>query len=361
MITDDKALYNKLIKTKNALVSLASTPAQARRRLQGDPLDVDAFLGPACDEFDLDVYKLQHSKAMRRLANKTQVFPDPKSNYHIRTRLIHTIEVASIAGVITDILGLNTQLAQAIALGHDIGHPPFGHIGEEFLTNRSGKKFRHEIFASIVAQQIERETRGLNLSFPTLQGIVSHSRGKNEMTLSSVSPEADVVMFADKIAYCFSDISDIFKRGYLNIGNFPEIKEMINWFGPFQRARTGKCIVALCVESAEKGAISFTDSETAKNFAPLKTAMYTVYPLLNRNRVIEPILAVAFDLISEKIPDIDPVVLLALMTDSEVFHLNQTEFQFRDVEHMISTFSVSEIMPFIRDKHIDFTSPDLDW
>lgn len=358
MIGDEQALYKKLAGVKNALVSKAVSVKSARRRFHREE-DVDEFLGPACDEFGLDTYKILHSKALRRLANKTQVFPDPKANRHIRTRLIHTMEVASIAGVIADILGLNTQLVQAIAFGHDIGHAPFGHVGEEFLTQRCGRKFRHEIFGCVVAQHVERETYGLNLTMPTLLGIRAHSRGKGEMTLSSVSFEADTVMFADKIAYCFSDVSDIFKRGYLDINDFPEIKKLVEWFGPFQRIRTGRCIASLCAESAEKGVISFADSEEARNFEPLKKAMYSVYPHLNRGRLLEPMLANAFDLIGEKIAGVDSAVLLALMTDNEVFTLNQTEL--RDVERIIGTFSVSEIIPFIRDRQIDFTNPDLAW
>lgn len=355
---DEQALYQKLAGACGIHIRQAMAPNTARRRYRRE-FDVDEFLGPASGHYILDLYKIMQSKAMRRLAAKTQVFPDPKANRHIRTRLIHTMEVASIAGVIADILGLNTALAQAIAFGHDIGHAPFGHIGEEFITRVSEKKFRHEFFACVIAQHIEREGRGLNLTMDVLQGIASHSRGQADLTTSSVSAEADVVMYSDKIAYCFSDVSDVFNRGYLNINDYPEIRELSDWFGPFQRVRTGRCIAALCVESSEKSTVSFTDSDEAKNFALLKNAMYGAYPVLNRHKVLEPMLANAHDLIAQKISDVDPAILLALMTDNEVFTLNQTEM--RDVDHIIGTFSVSEIIPFIRNRQIDFTNPDLSW
>jgi dGTP triphosphohydrolase len=351
------ALYKKLEQAKGSLSHLAVSPANARRRFHRE-FDVDEFLGPACDQYILDLYKLHQSKAMRRLTAKTQVFPDPKNNRHIRTRLIHTQEVASIAGVIAQILGLNTPLTQAIAFGHDIGHAPFGHIGEEFIAHKTGKKFRHEIFACIIAQHIEREGRGLNLTLHTLEGIASHSRGKNEMSATAITAEADVVMFADKIAYCFSDVSDIFTRGYLDIHDYPQIRELSDWFGVFQRIRTGRCISALCVESMEKGCISFSDSEEAKRFAELRSAMYLAYPKLNRHLILPPTLEQVFELVS-KIEDVDPAILLALMTDHEVMLLSQTES--RDVKSVIQTFSVSEIIPFIRKRQIDFTDPDLVW
>jgi len=353
---EPQALYKKLEKIKGCLKDSAISQTNARRRWHRE-FDVDEFLGPASGEYILDLYKLHQSKAMRRLSAKTQVFPDPKNNRHIRTRLIHTQEVASIAGVISEILGLNTSLTQAIAFGHDIGHAPFGHIGEEFIANKTGKKFRHEIFACVIAQHIEREGRGLNLTLHTLEGIASHSRGNNKMSATAVSAEADTVMFADKIAYCFSDVSDIFTRGYLDIHDYPQIRELKDWFGTFQRVRNGRCISALCVESAEKGYISFSDSEEAKRFAELRSAMYLAYPKLNR-LILLPTLEQVFELISQ-IEDVDPAILLALMTDHEVTLLSQTES--RDLERIISTFSVSEIIPFIRKRQIDFTNPDLNW
>lgn len=355
---EERALYIKLAQVQGSLTHLATSPAAARRRYHRE-FDVDEFIGPASGEYILDLYKIQQSKAMRRLAAKTQVFPDPKTNRHIRTRLIHTLEVASIAGVIAQTLGLNATLTQAIAFGHDIGHAPFGHIGEEFLTKIGGKEFRHEIFACVLAQHIEREGRGLNLTLQAYQGIVAHSRGKKEMTVTSVSAEADIVMFSDKLAYCFSDVSDIFNRGYLNINDYPEIRELVDWFGPYQRVRTGRCIAALCVESAEKGRISFADSEEANNFASLKNAMYGVYPVLNRHKILQPMLENTFEVIAGQVKDVDPAVLLALMTDSEVFTLHQTEL--RDVPYIVTTFSISEIIPFIRNRQIDFTNPDLGW
>ncbi len=355
---NEQALYNKFKEVQGCLGSSATKSNKARRKFSSE-VDVDDYIGPISGEYILDVYKIQHSKAIRRLATKTQVFPDPKTNRHVRTRLIHTIEVASIAGVIAETLGLNTSLAQASAYGHDIGHAPFGHIGEEFISSVTGKKFRHEIFACVIAQHIERETRGLNLTMQTLQGIAAHSRGKGTMTTSQVSPEADVVMYADKIAYCFSDVSDIFKRGYLKIEDYPDVQELIEWFGPYQRIRTGRCVAALCVETAEKGYVSFAESEEAQKFALLKKAMYTVYPKLNRHRILPSMLENAYELIKEKVAEVDPAVLLALMTDYEVVTLYQTEI--RDVVHILSTFSVSEIIPFISNRQIDFTDPDLNW
>lgn len=359
MMNGDAALFKKMLEVKGCLWHKARPLQQARRRRQGDMSDIDDFLGLACGGYILDAHKIEQSKAIRRLSQKTQVFPDPKCNVHLRTRMTHTLEVASISTVISRILGLNTELALAIALGHDIGHVPFGHIGEKFLREVTGKEFRHEVFACIVAQQIERRGWGLNLTRDTLLGILNHSRGTSELTRSELFDEANVVMYADKIAYCFSDVSDIFHRHYLDINDFPKIAQMVAWFGSGHRGRTSRCIAHLCIESAQKGYVSFQDSEAAINFQALKNAMYGVYPLLNRDAILWPMLRQTYETVSAEIKGVDPAIVIALMTDSEVTAFSHTER--RDFKQVVRSFAAAELISNIQGSQIDFTNPDLNW
>ena len=231
------------------------------------------------DPFWIDEQKIIQSKSFRRLAGKTQVFP-LSSNSMVRNRLIHSLEVKSIAETIAKILGLNVSLVRAIATGHDTGHTPFGHLGERAISKISGQEFRHEIFGPILLEQIERKGKGLNLCHETLEGIRHHSRGGGNLAINKKIPlEYSVVMLADKIAYTFSDINDSlrFQRFQKN-----ELPESIKKLGKNQREQVSSCITSLCLESASKGYLSFSDSETAKNFKDLRDWMYQkVYLVLD--------------------------------------------------------------------------------
>jgi len=157
----DQWLLNKLMDVRGCLAHLATKDEAARRRCGPDE-DADGIWFGMIPSFQLDVMKVSHSKALRRLGRKTQVVSLP-TNAHTRTRGSHVVEVGG-TGVLLWPLGLNQDLLYASALAHDMGQVAFGHYGEEFLTKKSGKKFRHEIFGVILAQKIERRGRGLNLT-----------------------------------------------------------------------------------------------------------------------------------------------------------------------------------------------------
>src|ERR687892_726585 len=144
--------------------------------------------------FQRDRDRIVHSKAFRRLKHKTQVFIDPKSD-HYRTRLTHTLETAGISRTVARALRLNEDLTEAIALGHDLGHPPFGHTGEEVLDEilyeRFGKRFRHNEQSVRVVELLERDGRGLNLTAETCDGILHHT-GPAEL------PQADIACLGDR-------------------------------------------------------------------------------------------------------------------------------------------------------------------
>jgi dGTP triphosphohydrolase len=144
--------------------------------------------------FQRDVDRVTHSKSFRRLKHKTQVFLQPDGD-HYRTRLTHTLEVSRVARTISRALGLNEDLTEAIALGHDLGHTPFGHAGERALDELSPGGFRHYEQSLRVVDKLEKGGEGLNLCYETRMGILNHTTGEPVSTL-----ESDVVRLADHIA-----------------------------------------------------------------------------------------------------------------------------------------------------------------
>ena len=161
-----------------------------------------------------------HSKAFRRLKHKTQVFVAPSGD-HYRTRLTHTLEVTQISRTVARALRLNEDLVEAIGLGHDLGHPPFGHIGEaaldRCLTERFGSGFRHYEQSLRVVEVLERDGQGLNLNAPVLDGILGHSgRAPAPSTL-----EGKIVRLMDRVAYINHDIDDAVRAGVIALSDLP--------------------------------------------------------------------------------------------------------------------------------------------
>ena len=160
---------------------------------------------PQCDlrtVYQRDRDRILHCKSFRRLKHKTQVFLSPEGD-HYRTRLTHTLEVAQIARTIARALRLNEDLTEAIALGHDLGHTPFGHIGEDTLTDVSGIRFEHCEQSVRVVEKIEKDGKGLNLTKEVRDGILNHRTSGSPGTL-----EGCIVRYSDKIAYINHDIDD---------------------------------------------------------------------------------------------------------------------------------------------------------
>lgn len=171
-----------------------------------------------CDlrtDFQRDRDRIIHSKSFRRLQFKTQVFLSPEGD-HYRTRLTHTLEVAQIARTIARALSLNEDLTEAISLGHDLGHTPFGHIGERTLNRLTNDGFRHNEQSLRVVEKLEG-TNGLNLTWEVRDGILNHPGSLTPSTL-----EAQVVSRADRIAYINHDIDDALRAGVLKAFELPE-------------------------------------------------------------------------------------------------------------------------------------------
>ena len=168
--------------------------------------------------FQRDVDRITHSKSFRRLKHKTQVFLRPEGD-HYRTRLTHTLEVARLARTIARALELNEDLTEAISLGHDLGHTPFGHAGERALNAiYTGTGFRHYEQSLRVVDRIERDGRGLNLCNETRIGILNHTTGQPRGTL-----EADIVRLADRVAYINHDLDDAMRGGIVQPEDVPAI------------------------------------------------------------------------------------------------------------------------------------------
>ena len=167
-------------------------------------------------DFQRDRDRILHCKTFRRLAHKTQVFISPEGD-HYRTRLTHTLEVAQIARTIARGLSLNEDLTEAIALGHDLGHTPFGHAGEQALQKLTDNKFEHNIHSLRIVDSIENDGKGLNLTYEVRDGILNHQTKGSPSTL-----EGRVVQFADKIAYINHDIDDAIRGNVLTEDELPE-------------------------------------------------------------------------------------------------------------------------------------------
>ena len=174
---------------------------------------------PECDIrtcFQRDIDRITHSKSFRRLKHKTQVFLQPEGD-HYRTRLTHTLEVSRLSRTVGRALGLNEDLVEAIALGHDLGHTPFGHAGERALNRIYEGGFKHYEQSLRVVDVLEREGRGLNLCYETRMGILHHTHGAPDDL-----PEATTVRLCDRIAYINHDLDDSIRAGILRAEDVPE-------------------------------------------------------------------------------------------------------------------------------------------
>ena len=165
--------------------------------------------------FMRDRDRIIHSKSFRRLMHKTQCFLSPEGD-HYRTRLTHTLEVSQIGRTIARALRLNEDLTEAVALGHDLGHTPFGHAGERELDKLCPEGFKHNEQSLRVVDVIERDGKGLNLTKEVRDGIVCHT-GKND----AITAEGNIIKIADRIAYINHDIDDAIRAGVLSAGDIP--------------------------------------------------------------------------------------------------------------------------------------------
>jgi len=181
---------------------------------------------PMRTEFQRDRDRIIHSKAFRRLKHKTQVFIAPLSDHYV-TRLTHTLEVSQIARSIARALNLNEDLTEAISLGHDLGHTPFGHVGEEVLNELYRNGFRHNEQSLRVVDLLEKDGKGLNLTWEVREGILKHSKSNKQDILGDTrnppsTLEAQICRIADSVAYINHDIGDAIRAGLLTEGDLPK-------------------------------------------------------------------------------------------------------------------------------------------
>ena len=210
---------------------------------------------PECDIrtcFQRDIDRITHSKSFRRLMHKTQVFLNPEGD-HYRTRLTHTLEVSRTARTISRALGLNEDLTEAIAIGHDLGHTPFGHAGERALSEimSSDGGFRHNEQSLRVVERLEKDGRGLNLTFETRDGIINHTSLGMPETM-----EGKVVRISDRVAYLNHDLDDAIRAGILSNDGIPS--EITCAFGDSVSRRIDTIVRDIINESSQSGEIALS-------------------------------------------------------------------------------------------------------
>jgi len=207
-----------------------------------------------CDlrtEFSRDRDRIIHSKAFRRLKHKTQVFISP-GNDHYRTRLTHTLEVSQIATTISKALMLNTDLTEAISMGHDIGHTPFGHMGETVLNELCPEGYKHYEQSLRICDVIERDGRGLNLTYEVRDGILNHSGDNTASTF-----EGKIIKFADRFAYINHDIDDAIRAKMISDSDIPEL--CVKLLGNTNSERIDTLIKDLIFTTTKEGEVSMSN------------------------------------------------------------------------------------------------------
>ena len=211
------SIRRRLEQREQLLSPFAAKSAQsAGRAIPEPPSDVRT-------EYQRDRDRIIHSKAFRRLKHKTQVFIAPLGDHYV-TRLTHTLEVSQIARTIARALNLNEDLTEAIALGHDLGHTPFGHIGEDELDKILPDGFRHARQSLNIVERVERDGRGLNLTWEVRQGILNHSKPRGDFLAArddGITLEAQIVRTSDAVAYINHDLADAFRAGIISEDDLP--------------------------------------------------------------------------------------------------------------------------------------------
>jgi dGTPase len=245
MTTDIATLEDRVRSWESEFLWERATPSYPAHRREPEP---DS---PVRTPFQRDRDRIVHSKAFRRLKHKTQVFVAPEGD-HYRTRLTHTLEACFISRTVARALALNEDLTEAIGLGHDLGHPPFGHIGEEVLDEalqERGMRFRHNEHSLRVVDVLGRDGRGLNLTEPVRDGIINHTGAGKPATL-----EGRVVRIVDRVAYINHDIDDALRAGIISDGDLPA--EEIEMLGPTGAKRIDRLVQDLVERSRAEGDVA---------------------------------------------------------------------------------------------------------
>ena len=264
---EDGSLRARLeARERETLAPSATLSSRSRGRLRPESED------PVRPAFQRDRDRIIHSKAFRRLKHKTQVFLAPAGD-HYRTRLTHTLEVAQIARTIAKVLRLNEELTEAIALGHDLGHTPFGHTGERVLKELVPGGFNHYEQSLRVVDVIEQGGAGLNLTWEVRNGIAKHSKGKDGLPVGAdaahraATLEGQVARVADIIAYVNHDIDDAVRAGILRSEDLPA--EPIATLGSTSSERIGRMVTDVVHQTLACGA----EPEVAMSPAVLRATL----------------------------------------------------------------------------------------
>ena len=273
------------------------------------------------NEFQRDRDRIIHAKAFRRLMHKTQVFISPDGD-HFRTRLTHTLEAMQVSRTIARALNLNEDLTEAIALGHDLGHTPFGHVGEEALARvlaSHKRSFRHNQHSLRVVDVLEKDGEGLNLTYEVRDGILNHTGEGYPSTR-----EGEIVRIADRIAYVNHDVDDALRAGVISFSDLPE--GSIGVLGDRMSVRIDALVRDVILTSRERGEISLSEKVYGALMELRAWLFENVYldPISRESRKAEDVVVALFEyylIRSEKRPkpDLDSVTetvdFVAGMTD----------------------------------------------
>ena len=255
-------------KERAFLSPFAAKSFESRGRLREEPVC------PMRTDFQRDRDRIIYSKAFLRLKNKTQVFFAPDGD-HYMSRLTHTLDVSQIARSLARCLSLNEDLAEAIALGHDLGHTPFGHVGERVLASLNPAGFRHSEQSLRVVDVLEKDGKGLNLTFEVRDGILNHTKSGHPSTL-----EGAAVSLADRIAYINHDIEDAIRAGIICEEELPAAA--VKAFGRDTSARINTAILDIYETSKDKPFVKMSE-EKGQALEELRGFMFRhVYELANR-------------------------------------------------------------------------------
>ncbi|MEY4095915.1 MAG: Deoxyguanosinetriphosphate triphosphohydrolase, partial [Acidobacteriota bacterium] len=243
---------------RDILAPQASKSAASKGRVRPETED------PIRPAFQRDRDRIIHTKAFRRLKHKTQVFFSPTGD-HYRTRLTHTLEVAQIARTIAKVLHLNEELTEAIALGHDLGHTPFGHAGERVLSSLVSGGFNHYEQSLRIVDVLEHDRQGLNLTWEVRDGIARHSKGKHGMPVGAPPEhrastiEGQVARVADIVAYVNHDIDDAVRASIITERSLP--KDAVALLGHSSSERIGTLVTDVVHQSLAGGLSEIRMSE----------------------------------------------------------------------------------------------------
>jgi dGTPase len=243
---------------REILAPAAAKSADTKGRLRAEPED------PIRPSFQRDRDRIIHTKAFRRLKHKTQVFFSPTGD-HYRTRLTHTLEVSQIARTIAKVLHLHEELTEAIALGHDLGHTPFGHAGERVLSSIVPGEFNHYEQSLRIVDVLENDRRGLNLTWEVRDGIARHSKGKSGLPVGAPpehrasTVEGQIARVADIIAYVNHDTDDAIRAGLLSEAQLP--RDAVEALGHTPSERIGRMVSDVVRETLAGGLTEIRMSE----------------------------------------------------------------------------------------------------